>query len=59
MTRKQKPELTDEVKEFFARHGRVGGRSKSAAKVEASRANMEKALEKRWKKRFRGRLVKG
>lgn len=33
--------------------GRVGGRSRSEAKVAAARENIRKALEVRWKKKFR------
>jgi hypothetical protein len=46
------------IKQHHAEMGRRGGQSKSAAKKRASIANLEKALSKRWKKKFRLRKPK-
>lgn len=51
-------DVSDELRELMAENGRKGGRSKSEKKLAAVRANMEKALEARWNKKFKGRLRK-
>lgn len=42
------------VRRFLSSIGRLGGRSKSRAKVGAVRANLDKARAKRWSNRERG-----
>lgn len=49
--------VEDALRELLAENGRkggrIGGRSKSDVKVAAARENIRKALEARWKKKFR------
>jgi hypothetical protein len=46
------------IKEHYQEVGRKGGQSTSKAKKEAALANLEKALQKRWKKKIRLRKIK-
>jgi hypothetical protein len=44
--------------EYFVTITRKGGQSKSPAKIKAAKANLEKALLKRWGKKIRLRKPK-
>lgn len=46
-----KIKITAATRKYFAAQGKKGGESKSLSKVQAVRANLEKARAKRWPKK--------